>query len=313
MQHQVTQQHARLRQSASKATRSVVAQAATLQRQRQALTERQPRPENVEGSFYVDHTCIDCDTCRWMDGDTYGRINGQTAVLRQPETAEQRQAALQALLACPTFSIHCQDKQSDELRAAVGSFPKLVQGSSHAYHCGYASKGSFGAVSYLLVREGGNVLVDSPRFDSKLLKNIEALGGAKYMFLTHRDDVADHSRWAQSLGCQRIIHAEEATDSQQTTACEIQLGGEGPWQLPDGDSDVTLIFTPGHTEAHVVMHYQPEKVCESCFVTFCNRGQPMLLQQSYPVMSMRLDKSSLRGRTLLLTSTVGARAGDLLI
>lgn len=71
------------------------------------------------------------------------------------------------------FSIHCQDKQSDELRAAVGSFPKLVQGSSHAYHCGYASKGSFGAVSYLLVREGGNVLVDSPRFDSKLLKNIE--------------------------------------------------------------------------------------------------------------------------------------------
>lgn len=96
-------------------------------------------------------------------------------------------------------------------------------------------------------------------------------------------------------------------------ACEIQLGGEGPWQLPDGDSDVTLIFTPGHTEAHVVMHYQPEKVCESSFVTFCNRGQPMLLQQSYPVMSMRLDKSSLRGRTLLLTSTVGARAGDLLI
>lgn len=29
-----------------------------------------------------------------------------TAVVRQPETAEERQKALQALLACPTHSIH---------------------------------------------------------------------------------------------------------------------------------------------------------------------------------------------------------------
>lgn len=28
------------------------------------LKER--RPQNVAGEFYVDHTCIDCDTCRWM-------------------------------------------------------------------------------------------------------------------------------------------------------------------------------------------------------------------------------------------------------
>ncbi|XP_015064361.1 uncharacterized protein LOC107009532 [Solanum pennellii] len=24
------------------------------------------RPQNVSGEFFVDHTCIDCDTCRWM-------------------------------------------------------------------------------------------------------------------------------------------------------------------------------------------------------------------------------------------------------
>ena len=24
------------------------------------------RAENIEGSFYVDDTCIDCDTCRWI-------------------------------------------------------------------------------------------------------------------------------------------------------------------------------------------------------------------------------------------------------
>lgn len=32
----------------------------------QQPNNRTPRPENVEGAFYVDHTCIDCDTCRMM-------------------------------------------------------------------------------------------------------------------------------------------------------------------------------------------------------------------------------------------------------
>ncbi|MCD9644339.1 hypothetical protein HAX54_032525 [Datura stramonium] len=27
---------------------------------------RARRPQNVSGDFFVDHTCIDCDTCRWM-------------------------------------------------------------------------------------------------------------------------------------------------------------------------------------------------------------------------------------------------------
>ena len=72
-----------------------------------------------------------------------------------------------------SFSIHCTDKQSQELKAAVDSFPIPVAGSAQAYHCGYSSEASFGSTSYLLVREGGNVLVDSPRFDAKLLKRIQ--------------------------------------------------------------------------------------------------------------------------------------------
>lgn len=46
---------------------------------------------------------------------------------------------------------------------------------------------------------------------------LQALGGAKYMFLTHRDDVADHVKWQAHLGCERIIHELEANASQQTT------------------------------------------------------------------------------------------------
>ena len=44
----------------------------------------------------------------------------------------------------------------------------------------------------------------------------QELGGAKYMVLSHRDDVADHAQWAQALGATRIIHRLEANRSQRT-------------------------------------------------------------------------------------------------
>ena len=47
--------------------------------------------------------CRDCDTCRWMQPHVYGRVNGQTAVVQQPEGDEEILRAAQALLACPTL------------------------------------------------------------------------------------------------------------------------------------------------------------------------------------------------------------------
>ena len=44
----------------------------------------------------------DCDTCRWMDPATYGRVGDMSAVTRQPKTLEEREKAMQALLTCPT-------------------------------------------------------------------------------------------------------------------------------------------------------------------------------------------------------------------
>ena len=43
------------------------------------------------------------------------------------------------------------------------------------------------------------------------------MGGAKYMVLSHKDDVADHARWAEELGLERIIHKTEVTQRQGTT------------------------------------------------------------------------------------------------
>lgn len=63
--------------------------------------------ENVEGSYYVDSTCIDCDQCRASAPDLFQRNEetGFSVVFRQPVTPEEIKQAEEARLGCPTESI----------------------------------------------------------------------------------------------------------------------------------------------------------------------------------------------------------------
>ncbi|NMF83240.1 MBL fold metallo-hydrolase [Nodosilinea sp. P-1105] len=210
------------------------------------LTAR--RSQNVAGDIYVDSSCIDCDTCRWMAPDIFSREDGQSAVYHQPQTAAERLAALQAVLACPTASIGTVNPPTD-MKAAQASFPIPITGQVD--HCGYHSEKSFGAASYLIRRQEGNVLVDSPRFAAPLVKQIEALGGVRYMYLTHRDDVADHQRFHDHFGCDRILHTDDISAS--TAAVEMPLNGTDPIQFAP---DLQIIPVPGHTKGHTVLLYE---------------------------------------------------------
>jgi hypothetical protein len=113
-----------------------------------------------------------------------------------------------SLVACPNGSLGALLPQ--EYRAGIDAFPMPI--AENIYFCGFTSESSFGAWSYLLLRpevEGGNVLVDSPRFASQLVKKIEAMGGIRKMFLSHQDDVADHARFAATFACERIMHTAD--------------------------------------------------------------------------------------------------------
>lgn len=44
----------------------------------------------------------DCDTCRWIAPEFFGRENKQSAMIRQPETDADRVLSFQALVSCPT-------------------------------------------------------------------------------------------------------------------------------------------------------------------------------------------------------------------
>lgn len=206
------------------------------------------RTENVNGDFYVDSSCIDCDTCRWMNPEVFYRVDEQSAVYHQPTNETERLAALQALLACPTSSIGTVEKPQD-IKNAQETFPILVD--ENVYHCGYHSEKSYAAASYFIQHPEGNILVDSPRFTPPLVKRLEEMGGIRYMYLTHRDDIADHQKFAEHFQCQRILHADDI--SADTRNVEIQLTGLEPFTLTE---DILIIPVPGHSKGHTVLLYK---------------------------------------------------------
>ncbi|MBD2209322.1 MBL fold metallo-hydrolase [Nostoc linckia FACHB-104] len=206
------------------------------------------RTQNVNGDLYVDTSCIDCDTCRWMAPEVFYRADEQSAVYHQPTNEAERLAALQALLACPTSSIGTVEKPQD-IKSAQETFPIVVE--ENVYHCGYHSEKSYAAASYFIQHPEGNILVDSPRFTPPLVKRLEEMGGIRYMYLTHRDDIADHQKFAEHFQCQRILHADDI--SLDTRNVEIQLTGLEPFAL---SGDILIIPVPGHSKGHTVLLYK---------------------------------------------------------
>jgi len=209
------------------------------------------RAQNAAGNFYVDSSCIDCDTCRWLAPSIYTRTGAQSVVHHQPQTADERVAALEALLACPTGSIGTEEKPTD-IRSVQQQFPLHID--DNVFYCGYHSKKSYGAASYFIQRpesEGGNMLIDSPRFTPPLVKQLEAMGGVRCLYLTHRDDVADHQKFRDCFGCDRILHADDITSGTQSV--EIQPSGTEPTPL---DDDLLIIPQPGHSHGHTVLLYK---------------------------------------------------------
>ena len=172
---------------------------------------RRRLPANAPGNFFVDSSCIDCDTCRWMAPHIFGREHSKSFVHTQPQSGAERVEAAAAAVACPVGSIRT-EQAIKEAVVARDSFPKPIDEEMlpNVYHLGWHSPSSFGATPYLLSCElppsepsgcethSFNVMVDSPRFHSRLAKELEARGGVHLMLLTHKDDVSDHNKWKAS-------------------------------------------------------------------------------------------------------------------
>lgn len=201
---------------------------------------------NVDGEFFVDSTCIDCDACRQIAPTVFAEFGSYSSVQAQPRSEKETREAWQALLSCPVAAIGCTGKnRAEEIQA---EFPiKVAEG---IYYCGFTSRKSYGANSYFIQHPDGNWLIESPRYVKKLAERFEQLGGVKYIFLSHRDDVADAAKYAEHWKSKRIIHED---DLDAEPKAEIVLEGANDTVI---DSDFRIIFTPGHTAGHCVLLYK---------------------------------------------------------
>lgn len=204
-------------------------------------------PGNVPGEFFVDSRCIDCDACRQLAPEVFSAVAGYSVVSHQPATPEVHRRASEAVFACPTGSIGV-STGSLAYRNAIEDFPLLLDGD--VYYCGFNSEKSYGGNSYFVRHPEGNWLIDSPRFTRHLVDNFTAAGGLKYIFLSHRDDVADAAKYAREFGAQRIIHRLELHAQPDS---EIVIDGTDSVSVMP---DFVVIPTPGHTRGHCCLLYR---------------------------------------------------------
>jgi ferredoxin len=63
--------------------------------------------ENVEGAFYVDEQCIDCDLCRETSPTNFTREEdgGYSFVYKQPENDDELELCIEAMEGCPVEAI----------------------------------------------------------------------------------------------------------------------------------------------------------------------------------------------------------------
>lgn len=203
---------------------------------------------NIAGNFFVDSTCINCDTCRQLAPHSFEEVGEYSAVSHQPENELQIHRAYQALLACPVGSIGTERSDKSLMQAAMTSFPVLLEDG--VSYCGFNSEKSFGANSFLIEHPKGNWLVDSPRYIKHLVEAFERKGGLRYIFLSHEDDVADADKYATHFGAKRIIHQ---ADADAVPGVEWIVEGTEAVQLA---TDFQAIPVPGHTAGSMVLLYR---------------------------------------------------------
>ena len=239
---------------------------------------------NIDGNFFVDSTCINCDACRQLAPETFQEQQDFSSVYHQPAGDLERHHAYQAMIACPVGSIGVMQPDRDQWQAAMSSFPLRLDDS--LYYTGFNSEKSYGGNSYVLQAAGGNWLIDSPRYIKHLVDAFERMGGIRYIFLTHEDDVADAARYAKRFGATRIIHR---ADLAAVPDAEWIVEGREPIGI---SQKIKIIPVPGHTPGSMALLYDGRYLFTGDHVWWDRECERLDIPQVYVWNQRDLDRST---------------------
>jgi glyoxylase-like metal-dependent hydrolase (beta-lactamase superfamily II)/ferredoxin len=221
-------------------------------------------PGNAPGEFFVDRTCENCDVCRQIAPETFGTASrGRPVVISQPQTAQSKRRAMWSILSCPNGSIGMEARGG--LAEVMADFPLPIE--DDVYYCGLNTLKSAGGNAYFIQHPDGNWMCNTPKFQAQLVKRIRELGGLKYIFISHRDDVGENDKYAEEFGAKRIIHK---ADLEAQPNAEKVIDGFDPLEISPG---FTIIPTPGHTEGHCMLLFRSKFLLSGDSLYFDRKSQ----------------------------------------
>lgn len=146
------------------------------------------------------------------------------------------------------------------------------------------NRATLGGTAYFIVKNGGGILVDCPPWHVDTAAFLQAQGGVKTLYITHRAAISNEVAKIQTaLSCEIVIQEQEAYLMPEATVSPFQ----DKWQ----QDDLTAIWTPGFSPGSSCLYYANE---DGCLFT----GRHLLPNQKGDLLALRTAKTFHWGRQL---------------
>ncbi len=143
---------------------------------------------------------------------------------------------------------------------------------------------TLGGTAYFIQQPEGNILVDCPAWTEAIATTLQTHGGVRWLFLTHRDAIAQVKAIQRDTSCEVIIQEQEAYLLPRLEVTPFQQD----WAIAPR---VTAIWTPGHTPGSSCLYHAAEGG-----ILFT--GRHLLPNQHGQAMPLRIAKTFHWGRQL---------------
>ncbi|MGG6293309.1 MBL fold metallo-hydrolase [Leptolyngbya sp. AN02str] len=110
------------------------------------------------------------------------------------------------------------------------------------------NRNTLGGTAYVLQLPEGNVLIDCPNWDDTVHAELQALGGVRWLVLTHRGAIAQVKEIQQATGCHVVIQEQEAYLLPNLTLTTF----EQKYELTE---TAYAFWTPGHTPGSACLYW----------------------------------------------------------